>query len=365
MNSIKTHDAKRQLTPSSKYESSLGASPALHGWPKLLRLHFATLAVLSLVGCAQVSQPGGSAGQQTAAKERELLQQVDYAGSSGANRDVSIVILRSLLPGDEGYFPKTKEWAEYVFELKTYGSPVAVQSAAIVTKEGAPLPLARSGLELLEPPKVAQEIAKSNAVYAGAATGGFLLGTAIPFIGPLLMAGAYVYNMSSVMSEEDKLDYDKAFREKAGLNLSHVESNARIVRSVYFPMVPEARSIVVEYKRGIGFAESGRIEIPLRRNGSLPAKVSAIAPDGATASGGLVAVHTAGTYVEPATATTSQQLSIREAQEILHRKGYALGVADGVSGKRTIDALRRFQSNVGLSPSGKLDAATVSALKEL
>ena len=63
------------------------------------------------------------------------------------------------------------------------------------------------------------------------------------------------------------------------------------------------------------------------------------------------------------TAASSSQMSIKEAQEALSRLGYNVGSPDGVAGKRTVDALRRFQATAGLPTSGRLDPDTVIALK--
>lgn len=333
-------------------------------WPLDRIAHRAVLAAFGLAalgGCAQVG-PSAASDQQPATKEQELRRKVDYAGSSAANGDVSIVVLRTLLAGDQGYFPKTKEWAEYIFELKTFSSPISIQSAAIVTKDGAPLLLARSGSELLEAPSLSQEFAKSNAVLGGAATGAVVLGAAaIPFIGPLLMLGASTYNAGSALgSIDNEVAYDKAFREKAGLNLSHLEPNARLVLSVFFPLVPDARSVVIDYKKGVGFAESGRLVVPFRQagiSGNLPINADSENVRSQTHASGRDAAST-----QSSAATIATSMTVKQAQEALKRLGYNVGVPDGVAGRRTEDALRRFQKDTGLSISGKLDSETATAL---
>jgi len=55
---------------------------------------------------------------------------------------------------------------------------------------------------------------------------------------------------------------------------------------------------------------------------------------------------------------------VRRAQEILTRKGFDVGAIDGVLGARTAAALRAFQQQVGLPPSGQFDAETRRALDE-
>lgn len=54
--------------------------------------------------------------------------------------------------------------------------------------------------------------------------------------------------------------------------------------------------------------------------------------------------------------------SIRHAQEVLNRLGFAVGPADGIRGPRTEAALREFQGLHGLAPSGVLDAQTLRAI---
>ena len=53
---------------------------------------------------------------------------------------------------------------------------------------------------------------------------------------------------------------------------------------------------------------------------------------------------------------------VRRAQEALERAGYEIGFSDGQLGPRTFAAIRRFQSDRYLTPSGQLDDATLAAL---
>jgi Putative peptidoglycan binding domain len=54
--------------------------------------------------------------------------------------------------------------------------------------------------------------------------------------------------------------------------------------------------------------------------------------------------------------------TVRDAQQALQAKGYDIGQPDGVMGPRTVTAVRDFQQQQGLPPSGRLDQATLSAL---
>lgn len=55
---------------------------------------------------------------------------------------------------------------------------------------------------------------------------------------------------------------------------------------------------------------------------------------------------------------------IRKAQELLSRRGFDVGPIDGVLGARTSAALRSFQQQAGLPPTGQLDAETMRTLDE-
>jgi len=54
--------------------------------------------------------------------------------------------------------------------------------------------------------------------------------------------------------------------------------------------------------------------------------------------------------------------TVRNAQSALNDQGYNPGAVDGQWGPSTQSAVRRFQSEHGLSQSGKLDSATLQAL---
>jgi peptidoglycan hydrolase-like protein with peptidoglycan-binding domain len=54
--------------------------------------------------------------------------------------------------------------------------------------------------------------------------------------------------------------------------------------------------------------------------------------------------------------------TVRNAQSALSDKGYSVGAIDGHWGTQTMSAVRRFQEDKGLAPSGTLDSATLTAL---
>lgn len=52
-----------------------------------------------------------------------------------------------------------------------------------------------------------------------------------------------------------------------------------------------------------------------------------------------------------------------EAQTLLTRRGYYLGAVDGIEGRQTRAALRRFQRDTGLPETGGIDETLIKAIK--
>ena len=59
----------------------------------------------------------------------------------------------------------------------------------------------------------------------------------------------------------------------------------------------------------------------------------------------------------------SEAMSIEEMQKALLALGYQPGPADGANGKRTIDALKKFQQANKLPATGALDPDTIRTLR--
>lgn len=53
---------------------------------------------------------------------------------------------------------------------------------------------------------------------------------------------------------------------------------------------------------------------------------------------------------------------LRVVQRLLNEQGYDPGRADGYMGRKTMEALKRFQANNGLPRTGKIDEATLTAM---
>ena len=66
---------------------------------------------------------------------------------------------------------------------------------------------------------------------------------------------------------------------------------------------------------------------------------------------------------QPAPAVNVEGMTIFEMQERLNELGYKLGTVDGVSGPKTAEALKKFQSDNKLPPTGTIDPETIRKLR--
>jgi hypothetical protein len=66
----------------------------------------------------------------------------------------------------------------------------------------------------------------------------------------------------------------------------------------------------------------------------------------------------------PVTQESPSKASVMDAQKQLRDLGFDLGAPDGIMGTKTIAALRRFQTERHLPPTGVLDSVTVLQLKK-
>jgi peptidoglycan hydrolase-like protein with peptidoglycan-binding domain len=66
---------------------------------------------------------------------------------------------------------------------------------------------------------------------------------------------------------------------------------------------------------------------------------------------------------QPAPAVNAEGMTIFEMQERLNELGYKLGTVDGVSGPKTVEALKKFQSDNKLPPTGTIDPETIRKLR--
>ena len=289
------------------------------------------IAVALSAGCAQVKNVVRPSAPTVTDAERELSAGLDFSGKQASNVDLSVAIVRSVLPGSNDYFPQVNAWAEYVLEVRTHDAGISLGSVTLINRNGESIQPAAHGVELSKVPNQAAEIAGT----VGIGTAGVFLGAAagIPIAGPLLLIGSVI---RGPMRADAAARYNEDFEQKTRGGTITLDRNGRATFSVFFPLVDAPRALIVDYHFQESRGAGGRLEIPLsvvERINATPSPVNLAPP------------------------------SIREAQVILNRLGLNAGPADGLVGKRTTEALRHFQRNSGLSPSGELDQATGDALR--
>jgi peptidoglycan hydrolase-like protein with peptidoglycan-binding domain len=62
-------------------------------------------------------------------------------------------------------------------------------------------------------------------------------------------------------------------------------------------------------------------------------------------------------------ATNPEGMTVFELQERLNELGYKVGTVDGVLGPRTVDQLKKYQTDNKLNPSGTVDPDTIKKLR--
>ena len=103
--------------------------------------------------------------------------------------------------------------------------------------------------------------------------------------------------------------------------------------------------------------EEGKLPAP-----AAPAPMAAAAPGATDVAVAKVIEVSAPAAPQPQIADEGP-MQIAEMQAALLALGYKPGLADGVMGKRTVQALKRFQKDSALPATGRLDAASAARLR--
>jgi peptidoglycan hydrolase-like protein with peptidoglycan-binding domain len=61
--------------------------------------------------------------------------------------------------------------------------------------------------------------------------------------------------------------------------------------------------------------------------------------------------------------TNAEGMTVFELQERLNELGYKVGTVDGVMGPKTVEALKKYQGENKLNPSGAIDPDTMKKLR--
>ena len=243
----------------------------------------------------------GAAGMRAMNRERELMQ-------SGQMRQGSQMGGGQMVASDYGLSP------EIIFSEDNTGGGIAALGGLIGGGRGAVLAGVGGGMKTREASTMLTLVDNRSGVQVAASEGSSSK-TDMNLFGGLFGGGA-----------------------GAGLGGYQNTPQGKVITAAfmdaYNQMVVALRNYKAQSVQGQGLGGGGRLGVD---GGAGPSKTSIPGQGGKT-------------------------LSMRDAQARLNDLGYNVGTPDGSAGPRTATALRAFQRDNGLQPSGRLDAATQDVL---
>lgn len=262
-------------------------------------------------------------------------------GLKAENSDVRVQIT--------GLRDATEGWFEYTMTLSNLGNQQIDQfKASVIAENGESLDAASDSFELKEPPKIGESVLIQGAISVG---GMGLAMAGIPLVG--LVAGAG-YMISRAIDADEQMDVALSFGTRS-LTLKVMPGNDQIQGSFFLPAVKPASFRV-------GYVKEGRREWLVVAPDTSQTGASSTSPAGDTAAAASGSASPGSAAPIPPSVAAERTLSMADAQERLARRGYDVGVADGIFGARTERAIRAFQRDKGLQVTGQLDAATKAEL---
>ncbi|MBK6744808.1 MAG: peptidoglycan-binding protein [Hydrogenophilales bacterium] len=235
-----------------------------------------------------------------------------------------------------GVTDATKGWHDYRFTLSNDG-PKSVDGlqATLIDVDGREHKAAADITELEKLPSAVDTTLLMSAAQMGGAA---LMFAGFPILGPLVTSGALLYQMGKSDEWVDKM----GVFSKSSLYEASIPVNDKVTGSFYFPALKPAK-IKIGYLRG-------EVRQWITLDASISESSKAAAP--------------------PVTNTATKQdtgsaMPLQEVQRRLALLGYEPGTQDGKYGRMTGQALRRFQTDHGLTVTGMPDAATQHALSAM
>jgi len=207
--------------------------------------------IVFLVGCAStryIQSPS------TTAPER---------GISGSNSDLDITVNCIIHTDGPGSWVRKAPWDEYVVTVSTTpDKSLTLYRVALIDATGVhweshdhPAQLITASDELS---KVYASMGRTGAALAGTAAS---LVTAIPFIGPAIsIGGAVTSQFGLYASAKDQANMNEEFARRRMPSPRSLPSNVHVTGSIFFPIIPNPKAIMFEYRAG---QDMNTLEIPL------------------------------------------------------------------------------------------------------
>lgn len=185
-------------------------------------------------------------------------------GISSRDEAISVALTHVIIPNGPGAWVKDARWDEYVIKVQNLtGSPMTVERVRILDPRGVYID---SGVDPSQLEKVSETMARiykdagiqfaigmAPAAVGGAALAAGSIGTAAGALAlaPVAMIAAPIYFFGKQHADQkDKEAIEAGFHRRRLNNSTTLAGNATIIGSVFFPMVPNPRSLAVEYRMG-------------------------------------------------------------------------------------------------------------------
>lgn len=229
--------------------------------------------VASLMGCATSSRYIANSGRPDEFTSNRYIAK---------NKTLSVRLVYLITPNSRGSFVKDAPWDEYGIEIKNISKrDVLIKGIYLIDPRGVYI---QRGDNIYNLAKMTESLSESYkeagiAVVAGAGAAGattlFALAGAGALIIPLSLAaavGAPLYLMYRGQKKAEGKEKIEAEFKKRNLPLPMgIERGGKISGSIFFPIVPAPRALVVEYS----YSKSGKsqyLKLPLGGFGGLHIK---------------------------------------------------------------------------------------------
>lgn len=195
--------------------------------------------------------------------------QPQKTGISAQDNNVMVSLDYIVYPNGPGSWVKDARWHEYIITIRNIaGKPVSVEAVRIIDPRGiyinqgegvGPLEAATESLMSIYKDvgiNMAATASGLSAVYTAAPL------SAIPFLGPLVsMGGAAVQNRKTQVAAKDAQNIQDEFIRRRLLTPT-MAADATITGSVFFPIIPNPKMLVIDYRVG---TEGKTVQLPLEK----------------------------------------------------------------------------------------------------
>jgi archaellum component FlaG (FlaF/FlaG flagellin family) len=208
--------------------------------------------IASLAGCAH----------KTVAPTVANAPQSRYSHLTAADKDVTLEIVSTTLPGDKDYIPRNDNWVQYSIHIKNTGStPVHLVNAHLVDGNG----VYRDQPKTIEETYASPGMSGTAAATAGLGVVGQIAGLFIPYAGTAAgLAGA----AQGPMEADAQRKFAAELKDRI-LPAETLDPGGEATGVYLFPIVYKPRALVIEYTVD-GASRSLRMPLTPTPSGSIP-----------------------------------------------------------------------------------------------